>query len=275
MNKFRVTKQTLLILVLMFATALPASAQLFFSFVFDPTNYANAVLRYEQLQQQFTQLVMTYQQITAQYQLMTRQAQQLPRDLVGRYHTLSKPWQLFKAEHTYDTTTPWIESANTGEDTLSAYAKATQKLLEYGSLSDLPSDQASRTRTHYDRLQLPDAAIVHSLSAVGSLRNQEPSVEDSLRNLEEDAFDRDSSMNTQVGVLNKINAANVTSARLAKDTNKLLVSLLEQQLLDATDRREAAVQAVDAHIAFLSDAPPLFAQTTAQTTEALTTFRIP
>ena len=82
-------------------------------------------------------------------------------------------------------------------------------------------------------------------------------------------------MNTQVGVLNKINAANVTSARLAKDTNKLLVSLLEHQLLDATDRREAAVQAVDAHIAFLSDAPPLFAQTTAQTTEALTTFRIP
>src|SRR5438128_8509519 len=97
-------RRLVLVLVVMVAIAVPVSAQLF-GVVFDPTNYGNALLRYEQLQQQFTQLVMTYQQITAQYQLMTRQAQQLPVDLAGRYHTLSKPWQLFKADHTYDTTT--------------------------------------------------------------------------------------------------------------------------------------------------------------------------
>jgi hypothetical protein len=76
-------------------------------------------------------------------------------------------------------------------------------------------------------------------------------------------------------VLNKINATTITSARLAKDTNNLLISLLEQQLLDATDRRDAAVQAVNAHIAFLNEAPALFAQTSSQTTDALSTFRIP
>jgi len=53
------------------------------------------------------------------------------------------------------------------------------------------------------------------------------------------------------------------------------VSLLEQQLLDATDRREAAAQHINAHIAFLTEARPLLARTTAQTTTALTTFRIP
>src|SRR5205807_4717563 len=137
------------------------------------------------------------------------------------------------------------------------------------------SDQANRTRTHYDRLQLTDAAIVHALAAIGSLRSQEPSVETSMRNLEEDAYAGDPDMNTQVAVLNKINATNVTSARLAKDTNNLLISLLEQQILEATDRRDAAVQAVDAHIAFLNEAPSLFAETTAQTTDALSTFRIP
>jgi hypothetical protein len=75
--------------------------------------------------------------------------------------------------------------------------------------------------------------------------------------------------------LNKINATAVTSARLNKDANNVLVSLLEQQLLEATERREAAAQGVNAHIAFETGARPLLAATTAQTTTALTTFRIP
>ena len=68
-------------------------------------------------------------------------------------------------------------------------------------------------------------------------------------------------------MLNKVNATRrSTSARLAKDSNNVLVSLLEQQLLEATDRREAAVQGINAHIAFVNEAGPLLARTTAQTT---------
>ena len=76
-------------------------------------------------------------------------------------------------------------------------------------------------------------------------------------------------------MLNKINATGVTAARMAKDTNYVLVSLLEQQVLEATERREAAVQGINAHVAFLTEARPLLARTTADTTTALTTFRIP
>ena len=100
-------------------------------------------------------------------------------------------------------------------------------------------------------------------------------METTLRNLEEDTYTNDPARNTHVAVLNKINATAVTSARLAKDANNVLVSLLEQQLLDATDRREATAQGINAHIAFLTEAGPLLARTTAQTTTALTTFRIP
>ena len=101
------------------------------------------------------------------------------------------------------------------------------------------------------------------------------SVETTIRHLEDDTYSDDPTFNTQIAVLNKLNATTVTSARLAKDTNNVLVSLLEQQLLEATDRREAAVEAINAHIAFVSEAGPLLARTTAQTTDALTTFRIP
>ena len=43
-----------------------ASAQFFGGIVYDPTNYANAVLRYNQLVQQLAQLQRTYTQILNQ-----------------------------------------------------------------------------------------------------------------------------------------------------------------------------------------------------------------
>jgi hypothetical protein len=270
------TVSLVLVTLVLLAAALPVSAQLFSPIVFDPTNYGNALARYAQLQQQYSQLVLTYQQIRTQYDLLARQAQQLPGDLSARYRSISSSWQPFSAGQTYNTTAAWISSANTGQDALGSYAQATQPLVGYGSaISALPYGQFTRTQLHYDRIQLTDAAIVHALEALGSLRAQEPSVESAVRNLENDAYASDPELNTQIAVLNKINATNVASTRLAKDTNNLLISLLEQQLLDATDRRDAAVQAVDAHIAFLNEAPALFGQTSSETTNALSTFRIP
>src|SRR5205085_11912586 len=113
------------------------------------------------------------------------------------------------------------------------------------------------------------------LEAVGRLRVHEGSVETTLLNLESDTYSATADLNTQIAVLNKINAADIAAARIAKDTNYLLVSLLEQQLLDATERRDAVVQGLNAHAAFLEEARPLLAASTAETTQALSNFRIP
>jgi len=261
--------------VLVLDLTVPMSAQ-FFSIVFDPTNYANALSRYAQLQQQYSQLVTTYQQIRTQYLLLLQQSQLVPVIMNSRYRALATPWQPFAAADAYGTTAGWIASANTGVAAASAYTLATQALLEYGGgLNGLSADEAARVKSRYDRVQLADASITHGIAALGSLRNHQVSVETTLSNLETDSYATDPTFNTQIAVLNKVNAATVASARLAKDSNNVLVSLLEQQLLEATDRREAAVQGINAHIAFVNEAAPLLAQTTAQTTAALTTFRIP
>jgi hypothetical protein len=244
--------------------------------VFDPTNYGNAVLRYLELQQQFAELVETYEQIRTEYLLLWQQAQRLPFDMAARYRSLSGPWQPFTAANAYGTTAPWILTVNTGPGASAAYALATSPLSTYASAIDLLSaEEAARVRTRYDRVELADGSLTHALEALGYLRGREASVEQTVRNLEEDAYADDADRNTQIAVLNKINATAVTEARLAKDANNVLISLLEQQVIDATDRREAAVQGINAHIAFLSQARPLLAQSTAQTTTALTTFRIP
>jgi hypothetical protein len=208
--------------------------------------------------------------------LLLQQSQLLPVNMVARYKSLASPWLPFTASNAYGTTAPWILTANTGPGAAAAYALATQPLLPYGgALGRLSAEEAARVRTRYDRLELADGTIAHALEALGYLRGHQTSMETTVRNLEDDAYATDAGRNTQIAVLNKINAVGVTEARLAKDTNNVLVSLLEQQVLEATERREAATQGINAHIAFLNQTPGLLAQSTAQTTAALTSFRIP
>ena len=68
-------KRVAITVVLVIGLAGAASAQFA---VFDPVNYANALLRYAELEQQYAQLVTTYQQIRTQYLLLRQQAQSVP-----------------------------------------------------------------------------------------------------------------------------------------------------------------------------------------------------
>ena len=71
-------KRVLAVLLVLALCVGTASAQ-FGGIVYDPTNYANAVLRYNQLVQQLTQLRQTYAQIVQQYNLAVQMAQNLQK----------------------------------------------------------------------------------------------------------------------------------------------------------------------------------------------------
>src|SRR3979411_450943 len=88
---------------------------------FDPVNYANALLRYAQLQQQYIQLVTTYHQIRTQYPLLKQQAQLLPLDMNVRYRSMATPWLGFTADNAFGTTAGWIHTANTRHDALAGH----------------------------------------------------------------------------------------------------------------------------------------------------------
>mgnify|MGYP000125461678 FL=1 len=106
-------RRLLLGALLLLVCVLPVSAQ-FFSVVYDPTNYANAVLRYGQLQAQLSQLITTYNQIRTQYLLLRTQAERLPFALTPRYQSVRTPWRPLVAPSLYGTTLPWVTAANTG-----------------------------------------------------------------------------------------------------------------------------------------------------------------
>jgi hypothetical protein len=239
-----IAKRSAVIAVVVMLLLLPVASQAQFGFggiVYDPTNYANAVLRYSQLVQQLAQLRQTYQQVLNQYNLtlqMSRNLQNMP----ARYRATFSQWRTFTANDLYGNTRGWVGAANgAGAQTVSpAYQQATIPLLTY-SQADLnainPAD-ARNLKSVYASLQLADGANVSALTTVGNVRANAQTVQQQIGNLEQDSLSGDASLNTEVGVLNKINASNVLTLRTLQDSNNLRVAALEQQVLQAKQQRD-------------------------------------
>jgi len=239
-----IAKRSAVIAVVIALLLVPAASQAQFGFggiVYDPPNYANAVLRYSQLVQQLAQLRQTYQQVLNQYNLalqMSRNLQNMP----ARYRATFSQWRTFTANDLYGNTRGWVGSANgSGPQTVSpAYQQATIPLLAY-SQADLnainPAD-ARNLKSVYASLQLSDGANVSALTTVGNVRANAQTVQQQIANLEQDSLSSDAGLNTEVGVLNKINASNVLTLRTLQDSNNLRVAALEQQVLQAKQQRD-------------------------------------
>jgi hypothetical protein len=237
--------------------------------VFDPTNYAEAVEQLAQLEQQYSQLVRTYE-------LLVTQARRMPGDLSARYRGEPVPWLELTAPDVFGVTGGWIHAANTGHEVGEGYRLTTEPLRIDDDAFDETSDHAfARRRRMLGGVELADGIAMHALEMVGHLRGHATGVEFALRRLEDDSFAGDADLNTQVAVLNKINAASVTAARLVKDTNQILIGQLEQQLLDTTRRRDAEAQALNAELEWRRRAPELLQPPIADTTDTLTRFRWP
>jgi hypothetical protein len=218
-----------------------SDAQFGVGVVYDPTNYANAVLRYKQLLAQLVQLRQTYQQVLNQYNLalqMSKSAENMP----ARYRATFSQWRSFTATNLYGNTAGWVSAVNGGgpQSVPLAYQQATVPLLAY-SQSDLesinPAD-ARNIRSAYASLQLADGANVSAMTTVGNVRANSQTVQQQVANLEQDSFSNDASLNTEVAVLNKINASNVLTLRTLQDANNLRVAALEQQVLQAKQQRD-------------------------------------
>lgn len=244
--------------------------------VFDPTNYIAALERLWELQRQYTQLVQTYRQIREQYLHMLRMAQRVPVDMASRYAALAPAWRFSAATDTYGDVGPWTATVNTGEEATAAYRRATLALRAYGNdFWNLSADERARIRARYATAELADASTILGIQTVGRVRYRGPSMETTVHALEDDSFSAADAMNTEIAVLNKINAAGVLALRTSQSTNQLLVSLLEDRMIEAKRQREAEVSAINAHVAFVTRARPFLEHVTAGTTDVVSGVIIP
>lgn len=223
--------------------------------VFDPEALAQALKEFALLQQQYAQLVQTYQMIQNQYNQMLWMAKQIPVSMSLRYGAPWATWLNTSATNTYGTTGAWVTGANTGFGVSAGYSSATQPLRAYGpAFGNIPADQLDRVTYNYATVELTDGANQSALQTLGRMRGNAPAVETAIQNLESDSFSSDPSMNTEIAVLNKINAASVINVRSTQDTNKLLAALAEERVIEAKRTRDAEAEAINTHIRFMADA---------------------
>jgi len=231
----------ILFLVVLFLIPVASEAQLGSGIVYDPTNYQNALLRYYQLQQHLVQLQKTVSKVTSQLNLALQMAQYI-RNMPARYRAAFSQWRSFTSGDIYGNTTRWVNAVNgAGPQSISpAYQQAIVPFLAYNqaALSAINPADALHLRSVAASLQLTDGANVSALTTVGNIRGNALSVQQQIANLEQDSLSPDANLNTEVSVLNKINASNVLTLRTLQDANNLRVAALEQQVLQAKQQRD-------------------------------------
>jgi hypothetical protein len=236
--------------------------------VFDPTSYANAVLM-------MGQLVRSYQQLQSQFNLQSFLSQVVPVDMGSRYLTPSAGVQpLSVPNDQFGNLGPWVQQLNQGGSAGSAYNSATIPLNAYGpNVGQWPSDEQQKLASQYASLELADGTNIGTMEAIGQLRANANAANQAIAALEADSLSSDPAMNTEIGVLNKINAATIAQIRTSHDANQLLLQTLEQQLADSKRRRDAEVGEVNAQIGRMEQGATVKAQYTSTITDTLSSFR--
>ncbi len=99
--------------------------------------------------------------------------------------------------------------------------------------------------------------------------------ERAIQDLEGATLSTADAMNTQIAVLNKINAAGMMAIRASQDTNQLLVAVLEHQVAESKRQRDAEAAEISDHIAYRSRARAVASAGTLGSTRVLSSFRMP
>ncbi len=271
-------KRKIWILVLAAGLCVATASAQFGGIVYDPTNYSNALLRYSQLQQHLVQLRNSYAQLVTQYNLALQMSKNL-QNMPARYRAQFSQWRNTFARDAYGNTGTWVNGINSGlfSSVNTGYRQATTQLLPYNpkQLSAMNADELARVQSQYATVELADGANTTAMAAIGSIRGNAQAIQTQIGNLEQDSLSNSPSLNTEVAVLNKINAAGVLTLRTLQDSNKLLASLLEEQTILAKQQRETTANTINADIQRQASLTANMTQVTGTLTNSLQTFRMP
>lgn len=267
-----------IILAVLLLTPVVSQAQFGSGIVYDPTNYSNAVLRYQQLQQHLVQLQQTVAKVTAQLNLAIQMSQYI-HNMPARYQATFSRWRAFTSGDAYGNTTRWIAAVNgAGPQTVGpAYRDAIVPFVALNQtvLSSINPADALHLRSVGASLQLMDGANVSALTTVGNIRANSQVIQQQLSNLEQDSFSADSGLNSEVSVLNKISASNMLTLRTLQDANNLRVAALEQQILQAKQQRDSDTANLNFVMQLQQQATQNLTPFNSNLTQSLSSYRLP
>jgi hypothetical protein len=258
-------KQSVVAAVVLAFTALfqiPANAQVGSGIVFDPTqsghaitqieheerSIANQAQQIEQGQQIFSNTVkiaatalQTYNTVKQQYQL-THQMILAPRMLYARFLSPSSDLlMLQQVSNTYGNSMGWLSSANTGKGATAAYQQVmvpnTSNIIPgYSTASAAGQLQIAAQGATVD---LGDSVMTNNLQALGIIRANQTARQTDITNLEAATQTQDSSQQTVMAELQRINQVLLLQLRTLQDANLITTDLALQQMVAEKQQQDA------------------------------------
>ncbi len=264
---------------LLTALAPAAHAQFGSGIVYDPTQSAHAIQQLSQGEQElqhwatelqnweqhlqkeeqiYTTAYQTMNQVIAAYNL-AYQMSRMPQNLAARYKSDFAQWTnltnpSFTAANTSGITSAWLNALNIGNPTsaASAYGGASIQLQSYPSsrLSALDATTQAAVQNQYASSEIGQVNVTNLLSTLGTIRLDSQAFQQKLANLESDTYSTDPSLQTEVGVLAKINTATLLQVHSQQDANQILAAAAQQQALDAKDKLDERNRLINQSIYF-------------------------
>jgi len=214
------------------AVSVPLHAQFV---VYDPTNYLEAVLQYEQL--------------IHQYEFLIQQAKRVPVDIETRYHAYSLDWTYHDLTSTLLYAQSLLKALNEGDATGAAYRGVVDPLdVPTDVLGRMPGTMQRRLGGSYATLEAGDSMTRLAIDQTGQARAEGPLTLQAIRNVEHDIDNTGDDYHSQTALLEKINAAFAIGLRLEEQTNQFQLTALEQTLLDNKRKRDAEATLMNATI---------------------------
>jgi hypothetical protein len=253
-----------------------AHAQFGSGIVYDPTQSAHVIQQLSQGEQElqhwatelqnweqhlqkeeqiYTTAYQTMNQVIAAYNL-AYQMSRMPQNLAARYKSDFSQWtnlsnSSLAGSNTSGITSAWLNALDLGNPTraASAYSGAVIQ-VKSGSLSSQDSTTQATIQNQYASSQIGQSNVTNLLSTLGTIRSDSQTFQQKLANLESDTYSTDSSLQTEVGVLAKINAATMLQIHSQQDTNQILAAAAAQQALDAKEKLDERNRLINQAINF-------------------------
>ena len=272
-------------LVVFTALLAPAAhAQFGSGIVYDPTQSAHAIQQLSQGEQElqkwaqelqkweqhlqkeeqiYTTAYQTMNQVIAAYNL-AYQMSRMPQNLAARYKSDFSQWTRLSnssssGSNTSGITSAWLNALDLGNPTraASAYSGAVIQVQSYQSsrLSALDSPPQATVQNQYASSEIGQSNVTNLLSTLGTIRSDSQTFQQKLANLESDTYSTDSSQQTEVGVLAKINTATMLQIHSQQDTNQILAAAAAQQALDAKEKLDERNRLINQAIYFQQNFP--------------------
>ena len=201
--------------------------------VFDPSNYAEAILQ--------------LQQMIKEYLFLIEQAKRLPVNMASRYYLYTPGW----APHDLDAfyADGILRALNEGDPSGAGYRSMADLLDSFPDVAwRMPETLRGPLATQYANIELADSIATSGIDQVGQMRETTNLALQVIPSLEADAYSGSDSFQTQIAVLNKINAANIVGLRIAVQNHEFLGDTLEQLIVENKRKRDAETRLMNATV---------------------------